>query len=74
VRSTRTCRSPMSPALLRKWTTPGADWQLIIYGRAMHGFTHQHAVAGATPGVAYHRLADERSFAVTRAFLAEALR
>jgi dienelactone hydrolase len=51
----------------------GADWQLIIYGGAMHGFTHQHAVAGAVPGVAYHRLADERSFAATRAFLAEAL-
>jgi dienelactone hydrolase len=51
----------------------GADWQLNIYGGAMHGFTHQHAVAGAVPGVAYHRLADERSFAATRAFLAEAL-
>jgi hypothetical protein len=25
----------------------GADWQLIIYGQAIHGFTHQHAVAGA---------------------------
>ena len=51
----------------------GADWQLIIYGGAMHGFTHQHAVPGAVPGVAYHQLADERSFAATRAFLAEAL-
>ena len=51
----------------------GADWQLIIYGGAMHGFTHQHAVPGAIPGVAYHPLADERSFAATRAFLAETL-
>ncbi len=51
----------------------GADWQLIIYGGAMHGFTHQHAGPGAVPGVAYHRLADGRSFAATRAFLAEAL-
>jgi len=51
----------------------GADWQLIIYGGAMHGFTHQHAVPGAVPGIAYHRLADERSFAATRAFLTEAL-
>jgi dienelactone hydrolase len=50
-----------------------ADWQLIIYGGAMHGFTHQHAVPGAIPGVAYHPLADERSFAATRAFLADAL-
>lgn len=51
----------------------GADWQLVVYGRAMHGFTHKHAVSGAMPGVAYDALADERSFAATRAFLAEAL-
>jgi dienelactone hydrolase len=51
----------------------GADWRLIMYGRAQHGFTHQHSVPGAVPGVAYDRLADERSFAAVRAFLAEAL-
>ena len=50
-----------------------ADWQLVMYGRALHGFTHRHAVPGATPGVGYDRLADERSFAAARAFLAEAL-
>jgi hypothetical protein len=52
----------------------GADWQVNIYGRAMHGFTHRHAVPGAVPGVAYDRTADERSFAATRDFLAAALR
>jgi dienelactone hydrolase len=50
-----------------------ADWQLVMYGQAQHGFTHRHAVPGATPGVAYERRADERSFAAVRAFLAEAL-
>jgi dienelactone hydrolase len=50
----------------------GADWQLAVHGRAMHGFTHRHAAPGAMPGVAYEPLADERSFAATRAFLAEA--
>ena len=50
-----------------------ADWQLIMYGRAQHGFTHRHAVPGAMPGVAYDRLADERSFAAARAFLAATL-
>ena len=50
-----------------------ADWQLVMYGRALHGFTHRHAVPGATPGVGYDRRADERSFAAARAFLAEAL-
>ena len=50
-----------------------ADWQLVMYGRAQHGFTHRHAVPGAMPGVAYDRLADERSFAAARTFLAESL-
>lgn len=50
----------------------GADWQLVVYGNAVHGFTHRHAVPGATPGVAYDEAADQRSFAATRAFLAEA--
>jgi dienelactone hydrolase len=51
----------------------GADWQLVIHGRAQHGFTHRNARPGGTPGVAYDAHADERSFAATRAFLAEAL-
>jgi dienelactone hydrolase len=53
-----------------------ADWELVMYGRALHGFTHRHAVPGipgAMPGVAYDRLADERSFAAARVFLAETL-
>jgi dienelactone hydrolase len=49
-----------------------ADWQLIMYGGAVHGFTHSRAVPGATPGVAYDPLADARSFAAARDFLAEA--
>ncbi|SDK60831.1 dienelactone hydrolase family protein [Nonomuraea jiangxiensis] len=51
----------------------GADWQLVIYGQAVHGFTHRHAVPGAAPGVAYDAAADERSFAATAAFLAGVL-
>lgn len=50
-----------------------ADWQLIMYGGAMHGFTHEHAVPGAMPGVAYDAVADQRSFLATRTFLAEVL-
>jgi dienelactone hydrolase len=48
-----------------------ADWQLIMYGGALHGFTHSHAQPGATPGVAYNPLADARSFTATRTFVAE---
>jgi dienelactone hydrolase len=50
-----------------------ADWQLIMYGNAVHGFTHEHAVAGAILGVAYEARADRRSFADTRGFLADVL-
>jgi hypothetical protein len=39
----------------------------------MHGFTHEHAVPGAMPGVVYNALADQRSFLATRTFLAEVL-
>ena len=64
------------PALSRfteEMTRAGADWQVNVYGGAMHGFTHAHAVDGATPGVAYHAETDRRSFAAARAFLDEAL-
>jgi dienelactone hydrolase len=48
-----------------------ADWQLIMYGGALHGFTHSQATAGAVPGVAYDPLADGRSFAAIGSFLTE---
>ncbi len=47
----------------------GADWQLNIYGGALHGFTHE---TGPTlPGVAYHAQADKRSSEAIKAFLTE---
>jgi dienelactone hydrolase len=58
-------------AFAGEMTDAGADWQLIMYGGAQHGFTHKHAVPGTVPGVAYNSLADLRSFAATRSFLAE---
>lgn len=47
-----------------------ADWQLIIYGGAMHGFTHETAT-GKQPGVVYHRPSDVRSSIAIRTFLNE---
>ena len=49
----------------------GADWQLIMYGGAVHGFTHEHAIPGAIPGVEFNAVADGRSFALVGAFLDE---
>jgi dienelactone hydrolase len=53
-------------------TRADADWQLNVYGRAMHGFTHDHAVPGAIPGVEYDRETDELSFAAARDHLQRA--
>ena len=58
-------------AFAEEMSAAGADWQLIMYGGALHGFTHRHAQPGATPGVAYNPLADDRSFAATQNFLAD---
>jgi dienelactone hydrolase len=60
-------------AFSQEMTSVGADWQVIVYGGAMHGFTHADAVEGTMPGVAYHAATDRRSFAAARAFLAETL-
>lgn len=51
----------------------GADWQMVIYGGAMHGFTHRQAAPGSIPGVAYGPVADARSFSASLAFLAGVL-
>jgi len=49
----------------------GADWQVNVYGGAMHGFTHENAT-GQQPGVAYHARSDARSASSIRLFLEEA--
>lgn len=49
-----------------------ARWELVMYGGAVHGFTHRDAVGpGVRPGVEYDEIADRRSFALAAAFLAE---
>jgi dienelactone hydrolase len=63
---------PMShvSAFAQEMIHAGADWQLIMYGGAMHGFTHESAT-GQQPGVAYHAQSDARSSIAIRNFLAE---
>jgi dienelactone hydrolase len=54
---------------IEEMNAAGTDFQLIAYGGAMHGFTHD--VGPHAPGVAYHPVSDKRSFQAIRAFLAE---
>lgn len=45
-----------------------ADWEIAIYGGAMHGFTHDSG-GPAVPGVAYNASADARSSTAIGTFL-----
>ena len=56
-------------AFVREMDEAGADWQLNVYGGAMHGFTHEDGPR--VPGVAYHAVADARSATAIRNFLGE---
>jgi len=60
-------------AFVREMTEVDADWQLNVYGSALHGFTHESALPGATAGVRYDRVSDQRSFLAAANLLTEAL-
>jgi dienelactone hydrolase len=54
---------------IAEMTDAATDWQLIVYGGALHGFTHEGD--SPLPGVAYNALADARSGIAIRDFLTE---
>jgi dienelactone hydrolase len=56
-------------AFAEEMKAAGADWQLNIYGNAMHGFTHEDAAPSRIPGVEYNAAADARSSAALHEFL-----
>ncbi len=49
----------------------GADWQMVSYGGAQHGFTNPGADAYGIDGVKYDEKADNRSWALMQLFLDE---
>jgi dienelactone hydrolase len=63
---------PMSQvtAFVEEMNHAGADYQLIVYGNAMHGFTHETAT-GQQPGVLYHSQTDTRSSVAIQGFFTE---
>jgi dienelactone hydrolase len=56
-------------AFVEEMNIAGGDWQLVVYGRAMHGFTHEGAAG--LPGVAYNAAADARSSRAIGEFFGE---
>jgi dienelactone hydrolase len=63
---------PMSQvtAFAQEMDKAGADYQVVVYGNAMHGFTHETAT-GQQPGVLYHAPADARSSVAIQNFFRE---
>jgi len=57
-------------AFVDEMNRAGADFQLILYGGAMHGFTHETAIQPLN-GVAYNPTADARSSKAIGMFLDE---
>lgn len=51
-----------------------ADWQLVVYGNAVHSFTNPNADKFGIPGVKYNARADRRSWEDMKDFLAEVFR
>jgi dienelactone hydrolase len=58
-------------ALAEEMTKAQADWQIISYGGTVHSFTNPHADRVGMPGIAYNKLADERSWKAMAAFFEE---
>ena len=57
-------------AFIGEMNAAKADWQVIVYSGAVHGFTNS-TITRPVPGVAYHEPSDVRSWAATRQFLSE---
>jgi dienelactone hydrolase len=54
--------------------THGADWQMVYYANAMHGFTNKNNVSSTMTGVNYNEKADARSWHAMRDFFDEVFR
>ena len=68
---------PLAPpedvlALQQELTAAGADWQVHVYGNAMHAFTNP-AANDPDFGTVYPADADRRSWQAMQNFLAEVL-
>jgi dienelactone hydrolase len=52
----------------------GADWQMVIFGRAVHSFTVPEAGNDPSKGMAYNEKADKRSWEMMKLFFKEIFR
>ncbi len=67
---------PFAPAAQRaafedEMRKGGVDWQLVVYGGAVHGFTNPDNGTDKSKGLAYDANADRRSWEAMKAFFEE---
>ena len=58
-------------AFQQEMKSAGADWQMVYYSGAVHSFTRPDAGSDVSKGVAYNKMADERSWKAMRQFFDE---
>jgi len=58
-------------AFQEEMRSAGVDWQLVLYGDAVHGFTNPKNGTDKSKGVAYNEKADHRSWEAMKQFFAE---
>ena len=58
-------------ALEKEFTAAKADWQIVLYGGAVHAFTQREAGNDNSKGAAYNEAADRRSWLAAVAFFSE---
>jgi dienelactone hydrolase len=58
----------------REMRNAKADWQVLIFGNAVHSFSNSDADAANIPGVAYHELTDRRAWSAFERFLEQVLK
>ena len=58
-------------AFEKEFSAAKADWQLVLYGGAVHAFTQKEAGSDNSKGAAYNESANRQSWAAAQAFFAE---
>ena len=71
--TTRTFRPRKSRALEDEMRSAGVEWQLVVYGGAVHAFTNPGAGNDKSRGAAYDAAADRRSWEAMKGFFGEIL-
>lgn len=58
-------------AFEKEFIAAKADWQMVLYGGAVHSFTQREAGNDNSKGAAYNESADRRSWVAALAFFSE---